>query len=142
MVWTIFISAPLYFNSEAVALRCCLKKVFLKISQNSQRNIVVGVSFLISCRPRPATLLKKRLQHSCFLVSFAKIFSNNLFYKTPPVASYDSFQESIHSNRKQLICNSNQLTGFYISVTFACLKLHLSGFYVHPCLWPQDNDMT
>ena len=32
-------------NSEAVARRCSLKKVFLEISQNSQENTCVRVSF-------------------------------------------------------------------------------------------------
>ena len=40
-------------------------KMFLKISQNSQENTCARVSFF-------ATLLKKRLWHKCFPVSFAK----------------------------------------------------------------------
>ena len=42
--------------------------MFLKISQYLQR---------------PATLLKRGLQHSCFSVNIAKSFKNRLFYKTP-----------------------------------------------------------
>ena len=52
-------------NTEAVAQRCSVKKVFLEISQNSQEN---------ACA---ATLLKKRLWHRYFPVNFAK------FLKTP-----------------------------------------------------------
>ena len=50
------------------------KKVFLKISQNSQENenICARVSFLIKLQVRPATLLKKRLWHRCFAVNFPK----------------------------------------------------------------------
>ena len=44
-----------------------VKKVFLKISQNSQENT----------RPQPATLLKKSLWYNCFPVNFAK------FLRTP-----------------------------------------------------------
>ena len=33
--------------SEAVAQRCSVKNVYFKISQNSQENTCVGVSFLI-----------------------------------------------------------------------------------------------
>ena len=35
------------FTSEAVVQMCSVKKVFLKIPQNSQENICAGVSFLI-----------------------------------------------------------------------------------------------
>ena len=42
---------PLHVKSstytEAVSQRCSVKMVFLKISQNSQENTCVGVSFLI-----------------------------------------------------------------------------------------------
>ena len=53
------------------------KKVFLKISQNSQENTCARVSFLIKLQAkvaglRPATLLKKGLWHKCFPVNFAK----------------------------------------------------------------------
>ena len=48
-------------NTEAVAQRCPIKKVFPEISQNSQKNTCTRVS-----------LLKKRLWHSCFPVNFAK----------------------------------------------------------------------
>ena len=42
--------------------------MFLKISQNSQGNTRVRVSFFL----RPATLFKKRLWHRCFPRNFAK----------------------------------------------------------------------
>ena len=48
--------------AEAVTQRCSGKNLFLKTSQNSQGNTCL----------RPATLLKKRLQHSCFPVNFVK----------------------------------------------------------------------
>ena len=52
--------------------RCYLKKVFLKILQNSQENACGRVSFLMKLQEAPATLLKKRLWHRWFLVNFAK----------------------------------------------------------------------
>ena len=45
---------------EAVVQRCSVKKVFLEILQNSQKNTCVKVSFLI------------RLWHRCFPVNSAK----------------------------------------------------------------------
>ena len=56
--------------TEAVVQKCSVKKVFLKMSQNSQENIRVRVL-------RPPTLLKKRFWHRCFPVNFAK------FLRTP-----------------------------------------------------------
>ena len=57
--------------------------VFLKIFQNSQKNTCVGVSFFNKVAVlRPATLLKKRLRHSCFPKNFAKLLRTP-FYRTP-----------------------------------------------------------
>ena len=64
-------------NIEAVTWGCSVKNVFLEISQNLQENTPVGVSFSIQLQAQPATLLKKRLWHSCFHVNFAK------FLRTP-----------------------------------------------------------
>ena len=64
-------------NLEAVVRRCSVKKLFLEISQNSQENTCVRVSFLIKLQATPATLLKKRLWQRCFPVNFAK------FLRTP-----------------------------------------------------------
>ena len=58
---------------KAVAQRCSAKKVFSKISQNSQENTRVRASFFL----RPAALLKKRLWHRCFPRDFTK------FLRTP-----------------------------------------------------------
>ena len=40
-------SDALEYNAEAVSRTCFVKKVFLKISQNSQENTCVRVSFLL-----------------------------------------------------------------------------------------------
>ena len=50
-------------NSEPVVRRCSVKKVFLEISQNSQKNPCASVLQLY---------LKKRLWHRGFLVNFVK----------------------------------------------------------------------
>ena len=69
-------------NTEAVVQRCSVKKVFLEISQNSQENICTRVSFLIKLQASdPATLLKKRLWHRCFPVSFLKFLRTPFFIK-------------------------------------------------------------
>ena len=78
---------------EEVSRRCSVKKVFLKISQNSQKNTCARVSFLIKLQAiggvlrTSATLLKKRFWHRCFPVNFAKFSRTPFFQKTPPVAA-------------------------------------------------------
>ena len=67
-----------YTRWEAVAQRRSVKKVFLEMSQNSQENTCVTVSFLIKLQAESATLLKKRLWYRCFPVDLAK-FLGTLF---------------------------------------------------------------
>ena len=65
---------------EAVARRCSVKKVFLKISQYSLENTCARISFFNNIAVlKSATLLKKRLWHRCFPMNFAKI-SKNIFF--------------------------------------------------------------
>ena len=69
-------------ESEAVSQTCSGKKLFLEISQNSQENTCVRVSFLIKLQllpNKPATLLKKRLWHRCFAMKFAKFLRTTFF---------------------------------------------------------------
>ena len=58
-------------ETEVVGRRCSIKKIFLKISQNSQKNTCANVSFLI------------KLQ-AC---EFCKIFKSSLFQRTPSMAA-------------------------------------------------------
>ena len=55
-----------------------MKKVFLKIWQE---NTCVKVSFLIKLQAEPCDFIKKRLQHRCFPVNFAR-FLIKPFYRT------------------------------------------------------------
>ena len=65
--------------SEAVLRRCPVKKVFLKILQNSQVNTCATVFLNKVADLRPATLLKKRLWRRFFPVNFEKIFRTPVF---------------------------------------------------------------
>ena len=61
--------------------------MFLEISQNSQENTCVRVSFNKVAGLRPATLLKKRSWHRSFAVNFVKFlrtpfFIEHLWYPT------------------------------------------------------------
>ena len=68
-------------STEAVAQRCSVKKMFLKVSQNSQENICARDCFLIKSGLRPATLLKKSLWHRCFPADFMKFLRTPFFLK-------------------------------------------------------------
>ena len=51
--------------------------MFLKISQNSQKNTCVRFSFLKSCRPEACNFIKKETLAQVFFMNFAK------FLRTP-----------------------------------------------------------
>ena len=50
----------LLFETETVAWRCLVKKVFLEILQNSQENTCVGVSFLTKLQASALQLYYER----------------------------------------------------------------------------------
>ena len=58
-----------------------MKKVFLEISQNSQKNTCARDYFLIKLQ---ATLLKKSLAR-LFSCEFCEISKNTYFHRTPPL---------------------------------------------------------
>ena len=71
-----------YNVPEVVVQRCSVKKLFLKISQNSQESNFPRVSFLIKLQAsglRLTTLLKRRLWNRCFPVNFAKFVRTPIF---------------------------------------------------------------
>ena len=53
--------------------RCSIKKVVFKISETSQENPCVEAFFNKVAGLDPASFLKKKLQHKCFPVKFAKL---------------------------------------------------------------------
>ena len=65
-------------NPQAVVRRCSVKKTFLEISQHSQENTCVRVSFPI----------KFKVEHlaQVFSCEFCEIPKNTFSYRTPPVA--------------------------------------------------------
>ena len=65
-----------------------MKKLFLKIPQNSQENTCARVLFNKVAGLRPATLLKKWLWHRCFPVNFVKFLRTPFFYRTPLMAAF------------------------------------------------------
>ena len=67
----------LVYNCKSSHRRSSVKKLFSKISQVSQDNICVRASFYKVAGLKACNFIKKRLQHRCFSVEFAK------FLRTP-----------------------------------------------------------
>ena len=71
---------------EAIVQRCSVKKVFLKISENSQKNTCASLFFNKVADLRPATLLKLTLTQ-VFSCEFCEILRTTFFHRTPLVAA-------------------------------------------------------
>ena len=81
---TLIVVIRLYKLSKAVVRRCSVKKVLLKIWQNSQESTCARVSFL-----------KRRLWHGCFPANFAKLLRTLFFCRTVLVAAYKLFYQGM-----------------------------------------------
>ena len=55
------------------------KKVFLKISQDSQKNACARVSFLINCSPGASNFIKKDTLAQVVSCEFCEIFKKTFF---------------------------------------------------------------
>ena len=62
---------------EAVTPRCSVKKVFLKISQNSQENTCVSVPFSLKLQAEACNFIKKETLAQVFSCEFCEIFKKN-----------------------------------------------------------------
>ena len=106
--------------SRKMHVRCykqTIKNVFLKVSQNSQENTCAEVYFIIKFKSSGLEILiKKRLQHSCFLVNLRN-FQEHLFYRTPRDNSFWMYSKLTLRTRKQY-----QLTSTKI------IKVHSQGW--------------
>ena len=124
--------------SEAVARRCSVKKVFLEISQNSQKNTCARVSLLIKCRSQSATLLKKRLWHRCFYVNFAKFLRTSLITEHLRATASDMWNVSI----SKVNCLQKSLRGELSRTAFFTIKFELQqGFLsrLSHFFWQKDR---
>ena len=65
--------------TKAVVRRHSVKKVFLELSQNSQENICVRVSFLIKLQTLAYNFTKKETLAQVFSFEFRKISKNTFF---------------------------------------------------------------
>ena len=82
--------------------RCSVKKVFLEISENSQKNNCARDAFLIKLQIlllRPATLFKKESLAQVFFCEFCEISKNTFFTEHLwTTASYRSSQLLTHQS--------------------------------------------
>ena len=76
-------------STKWVVRRCSVKKMFWKISQNSQENTCARVSlFLIKLQASfSINYIEKEALVQVFSSDFCKTFKNIFFYRTPPVAA-------------------------------------------------------
>ena len=74
-------------NTEVVAWRCSVKKVFLEISENSQENTCAGVFSKQSWRPQTSNFIKKETLVQVFSCEFSENSKNTFSYGTPRVAA-------------------------------------------------------
>ena len=90
--------------AEVVARRCSDKRLFFKISHNSQEMSFTGVSFLIKFQAwRLQLYLKKRYRCRCFLLEFWEIFKS--------FVEYNYFVEHLKlaATEKQARCSTEKL---------------------------------
>ena len=80
-------------KSDAVAQRCSIKEMLLKISQNSGENTCGWVSFLIKLQAETCNFILKKALAQAFSCEFSEIFKNTFFYKTPPMVASDEIMK-------------------------------------------------
>ena len=70
------------FSIEAVMRRCFVKKVFLKISQNSQENIYARTFFFNKVAGAACNFIKIETLVHVFSCYFCEFFKNNFFIES------------------------------------------------------------
>ena len=87
---------------------------------------------------RHATLLKKRLQHRCFPVNFAKCLKTTFLQNTTGDRfwSWDVLKDTYAENFTRLVCQRSILVNLQI-LSFALNKLLHSWFYIN--WYPRTN---
>ena len=90
-----------------------LKKVVLKILQNSQENTFARISFLLVLQADAWNFIEKGALAHVFSFEFCKIFKNIFFHRTPLVVASDYFLLKSHrSSRPEVLCERGVLENF------------------------------
>ena len=66
-------------RTETFTQKCFVKKLLLKISQNSKENACVWVSFLIKLQAETQYFIKEQTLAQVFSCEFREIFKNTFF---------------------------------------------------------------
>ena len=112
-----------YRVTEAVIRGCSVKKVFLKFSQNLQKNPVPESILNKVADLRPATLFKKRLWHRCFPVNFAKFLRTPFLLNTSGGCFWNqSHLELDRAKQSQLKFN---IKASFSKINYFFLRVHL-----------------
>ena len=108
--------------------RCSIKNVLLKILQNSQDNICVGVPFL-----KKLNFINEETPTQVFSCEFWEIFMNSFFYRTPPVLRNTSGR--LFLNNTDVWCNfiKKRLQHRCFPVNIA--KLLRTAFFIEHLPW-------
>ena len=109
-----------------------MKKLSLKISQYSQENTCVGVSFNKLAGPQADNFIKKRLQYRCFPLNITKFF-RTLILKSICERLFLTLQLSIHAPRKGWVSFAKDYTK-NTDINTVC-----SPFKVNSLFYPKDR---
>ena len=90
---------PFFNCPEVVVQRWSSKMVFLKISQNSQRN---------TCRPQPCNFIKKEALAQVLSREFCEIFKNTLFSKITLKDGCSSGKLFIRRCQQMILCKQSK----------------------------------
>ena len=97
---TIFVKSCIFnvwMGSRSSHQRCYAKKLFLKISQNSQENNCARVSFLIRLQASACSFIKKETLTEVFSCEYCKTSKNIFFNTTPLVAASLILNAPLHA---------------------------------------------
>ena len=87
ITWLFANCSDLDASTETVTKRCCAKKVFFKLLQNSQENTCARFFFLTNLQTEASNFIKKESLARVSSCEFCEIFKNTISYRTPSVAA-------------------------------------------------------
>ena len=115
---------------EAVVLvqRCSVKKVFLEISQSSQKNTCARVSFLVKLQASGLQFIKNETLAQVFSYEFCEISKKTFFYRAPLVAAFKLLlsrcflKDSVRWNLQQRVIETSIIIHFDIGYIFHIIE--------------------
>ena len=114
------ISAVAFDNSSSGSShqKCSIKKMFLKILQNSQQQICARVSFLIKLQVSASNLIKKEALVQVFSCEFCEIFKNTFFTEYLWSIASEGFHFMQHLISHDCFISTNKIMIIFIRIAF------------------------